>query len=257
MLVGLCSVTFRTLEPTEVIDVAARAGVDVIEWGGDVHVPPAKASPDEAIDRANRVRDETASAGIVPGSYGSYLRTDPPPPDQLVEGVCATARAAGATNLRVWATGDDVEAVAATLGAIATTAFHHGLTVGLEYHPGTRTETAAGAAELLARVSAGDGPGVDTYWQPDPKLSDDDNLQALTTVLPWLRHLHVFRWDRDGGRLPLASGESMWRSALDLVREHDRSFLVSPHRVAFLEFVPDDDPAVLAGEVATLRSWVA
>ena len=36
---GLCSVTFRSLPPREVVRVAAEANLDGIEWGADVHVP--------------------------------------------------------------------------------------------------------------------------------------------------------------------------------------------------------------------------
>ncbi len=37
---GLVSVTFRQLSPEEIVRVAREAGLTVIEWGGDVHVPP-------------------------------------------------------------------------------------------------------------------------------------------------------------------------------------------------------------------------
>ncbi len=39
---GLCSVTFRALPPERIVALAAAAGLDVIEWGGDVHVPPGR-----------------------------------------------------------------------------------------------------------------------------------------------------------------------------------------------------------------------
>ena len=37
---GLLSVTFRHLPFERIIELAAEAGLDGIEWGGDVHVPP-------------------------------------------------------------------------------------------------------------------------------------------------------------------------------------------------------------------------
>ena len=40
ILAGVCSVTFRALSVEEVAQLAASAGVQAIEWGGDVHVPP-------------------------------------------------------------------------------------------------------------------------------------------------------------------------------------------------------------------------
>ena len=36
---GLVSITFRELNPLEIIRLVSKAGLDGIEWGGDVHVP--------------------------------------------------------------------------------------------------------------------------------------------------------------------------------------------------------------------------
>ncbi|NDC87712.1 MAG: sugar phosphate isomerase/epimerase, partial [Bacteroidetes bacterium] len=37
---ALLSITFRSLQAERIIALAAQAGLDGIEWGGDVHVPP-------------------------------------------------------------------------------------------------------------------------------------------------------------------------------------------------------------------------
>ena len=36
---GVCSVTFRNLNVERIIELVVEAGLDGIEWGGDVHVP--------------------------------------------------------------------------------------------------------------------------------------------------------------------------------------------------------------------------
>ena len=36
---GLVSVTFRKLTPEKIIELVSEAGLNAIEWGGDVHVP--------------------------------------------------------------------------------------------------------------------------------------------------------------------------------------------------------------------------
>ena len=64
---GLCSVTFRRLSPGEVVAAAVAAGVDGIEWGADVHVPPG----DRSV--ADEVARWCTDAGIACPSYGSYL----------------------------------------------------------------------------------------------------------------------------------------------------------------------------------------
>jgi hypothetical protein len=36
---GLVSITFRPLDPEEILRLAVQARIETIEWGGDVHVP--------------------------------------------------------------------------------------------------------------------------------------------------------------------------------------------------------------------------
>ena len=64
---GLCSVTFRSLTPQAVIDLAAANGIKAIEWGGDVHVPPGD------LENARQVAARTAETGLSVSSYGSYI----------------------------------------------------------------------------------------------------------------------------------------------------------------------------------------
>ncbi|MEZ5208343.1 MAG: hypothetical protein R2690_15535 [Acidimicrobiales bacterium] len=64
---GLCSVTFRALAVPAVVDLAAEAGLEAIEWGGDVHVPPGD------VRRAAAAAQATLATGLRVGSYGSYL----------------------------------------------------------------------------------------------------------------------------------------------------------------------------------------
>src|SRR4051812_32305936 len=68
---GLCSVTLRRLAVPEVLAAAAAAGLECIEWGGDIHVPPG----DSAL--ARQVGAATADAGLQVASYGSYFRAGP------------------------------------------------------------------------------------------------------------------------------------------------------------------------------------
>jgi 3-dehydroshikimate dehydratase len=228
---GLCSVTFRQLPADEVVALAADAGLEAIEWGADVHVPPG----DERT--AARLRD----AGVPAVSYGSYLQAgtgeDPAP-------VLDTAVALGVPNVRVWARGRDRAAVTADLARITAAADERRLTISLEYHPGTWTETAESTLQLLADV---DAPNLFTYWQPHPGGDDAD----LADVAAHVSHLHVFTWDVDAGRHPLADGEAMWRRALAVPTGRWPG-----RRVAFLEFVRDDEPSQLRADAATLRAWL-
>src|SRR5882757_9894660 len=64
---GLCSVTLRAHPPDEVLAVARSGGLEVIEWGGDVHVPVGD------LGRAREVGARTEYAGLEVCSYGSYF----------------------------------------------------------------------------------------------------------------------------------------------------------------------------------------
>ncbi|HVM10599.1 MAG TPA: sugar phosphate isomerase/epimerase [Acidimicrobiales bacterium] len=239
MLAGVCSVTFRHLGVDEVIEVVGASGLDAIEWGADVHLPPGDLTEAEALRR------RACDAGVVSASYGSYLqpgRSDPAEEAFVLE----TAKALGAPMVRVWARGSDRSAVVEGLARVAGAAHALDLTVALEYHPGTYTETAASTLALLADVGA---PNLLTHWQPDPELTDEDNLAALEAIAPHLAHLHVFAWEADRSRLDLEAGEQLWTKAFAAADAVDR--------VAFLEFVRNDDVEQFRRDVATLRSWIA
>jgi 3-dehydroshikimate dehydratase len=125
------------------------------------------------------------------------------------------------------------------------------LTVSVEHHPGTLTETTPSTARLLTDVGA---PNLFTYWQPRPGEAPDQLHRELDTLLEDVSHLHVFSWTETNDRLPLAAGAALWRPALGAAATHRGRW--DGHRIAFLEFVRDDDPAQLAADAATLRAWL-
>ncbi len=65
---GLVSVSFRKLPPEQIIALARQAGLQSIEWGGDVHVPP------ENLENARVIGEMTRAAGLSVACYGSYYR---------------------------------------------------------------------------------------------------------------------------------------------------------------------------------------
>ncbi len=261
---GLCSVTLRSLPPSEVIEVAAEAGLEAIEWGGDVHVPPGDVAAAEKVARV------TADAGLVVPSYGSYLRAGSVDVASACRENLDVAQALGATNIRVWtdwATVDGTpterrKAIAADLATIADAAAARAMTVSMEFHAFTLTETAASTLRLLDE--AGMPPNLFTYWQPMDGRPVSESLDELSTVLANLSHLHVFWWRSFDERLPLDDGAQLWRAAFDLIVEQDcagGSEAASPRwpgpRYAFLEFVRGDAPDQLRADSATLRGLLS
>jgi 3-dehydroshikimate dehydratase len=246
---GLCSVTFRHLPVEAVIDAAAAACLQAVEWGADVHVPPGD------LARAEHVRARCADHGLACPSYGSYYFAGTSAADEL-DPILATAQALGATTVRVWAPGDPRpehwDAGAPVIDALAhacDTAAGLDLTIAMEFHPGTLTESARSTREVLAEV---DRSNLRTYWQPVPGARHLHALTELDPVLHRLEHLHVFSWEADSSRLPLAAHETLWRRVLAKVAaQHD-----DRQAYAYLEFVENDSPEALARDAAALRSWL-
>ncbi|MFJ4877169.1 sugar phosphate isomerase/epimerase family protein [Streptomyces sp. NPDC088745] len=240
---GLCSVTFRRLPAAEVAGCAARAGLEAVEWGADVHAPPGEPATVRAV------REATDRHGLVCCSYGSYFRASP----GEAAGFPAVARAAvllGAPRIRVWAGGtgsaatapDARRTTAAGLREAARIAADHGLELATEFHMGTLTDTVASTVRLLDEVGA---DNVRTYWQPPLDTPDEEALAGLAELGDRVTAVHVFSWWPGNSRLPLAAREDLWSAALRRVNGRGIE--------ALLEFVPGDDPAVLAREAATLR----
>jgi hypothetical protein len=230
-------VTLRALSIEGVVGAAAAAGLEAVEWGADVHVPPG----DRAA--AERAREASARAGLAVASYGSYFRAGDP-----LDGFAAvleSARALGAPRIRIWAgrvgsaAATAAERAAVTEGVRAAAELAGDVEVAVEFHGGTLTDEPASAVALLQAA----GPAR-TYWQPPQGAPDAVALAGLRAVLPWLSAVHVFAWWPRVERHPLAERAALWREALALAGDVD----------ALLEFVPDDDPAVLPREAATLRA---
>lgn len=252
IVAGLCSITLRALTAEEVIVAAAAAGVGGIEWGADVHVRPGEVVAAAAVARRSR------DAGIEVASYGSYLGVAGPDADVEVERVLDTAEALGTDTVRIWTalgvTPDSPSLDRARgrdhTATLADAAAARGVTLALEFHPGTLTHTAADTVALLTDLRR---PNLRTHWQPDPSLPPGSALDELRTVLPHLASLHVFAWGPSGidDRRPLAEGHDLWPAALALAASDG----VGP-RYALCEYVRDDHPDQLIRDVIMLQGWI-
>ncbi len=245
---GLVSVTFRALAPEQIVALVSRAGLEAIEWGGDVHVPHGD------IKTAQAVRRMTLDAGLQIPSYGSYTRVGERAAVPF-EAVLETAVALGAPVIRVWAgTRGSGEADVGTWTRviddslrIAALAASAGLRIAYEYHGNTLTDTDAAAQRLLGAV---DHPAVGTYWQLREAVPLDEQLAGLRAVLPRLDHLHV-QASQEGARAPLATMVETWQAILATVGETGRA------HCAMIEFVRGDSPEQFLEDAAVLRQMVS
>lgn len=229
---GLCSVTLRACSIEEVVAIAAGAGLECIEWGADVHVPPGD------LEAAAQAREATERAGLRVASYGSYWRCAGP-----FGPVLASARELGAPRVRIWA-GDtgSREATPAQRAAIAAAAraAARDIPMGFELHGGTLTDDLDSALALVA------GTGVPCYWQPPQDVPDAEALDGLRR-LPDVPAVHVFSWWPGSTRLRLRERAELWRAVFGTFTAGD----------ALLEFVPGDDPALVAEEAEACRALLS
>lgn len=251
---GLVSITFRQLTAKELCRAAAEAGLEGIEWGGDVHVPVGQ------LDTAAQVAGLTRDHGLAVAAYGSYHRlgvSDSEDWGQTVE----TAEALGAGIIRVWcgnvgsAEADDAarQRVIDAAQRAAEVAAAAGISIACEWHGNTLTDTAASAQSLFDAV---DHPAFRTYWQPHKRMAKDACLVDMDAALPRLVGLHAFQWHVETvERQALAKGDAIWPAYLRKALTCSR--LTGGGEIfALLEFVRDNDPAHLAADAQTLRRWL-
>jgi 3-dehydroshikimate dehydratase len=248
LIPGLVSITFRPLHPQEIIQLVIRSGVQSIEWGGDIHVPPGD------VARARDVGRWTREAGLMVAAYGSYYRLADSHPDAVsFERVLASAVALGAPTIRVWAgSRGSVDHSAAERRQviddalrIAEMAATSGITISLEYHGGTLTDSRSSVQALLRELSH---PNIEFLWQPTNGEPVDACATRLLDVLPRLRNVHVFYWwPTAAERHPLIEGAGRWQTYIEIVRESGRD-------VDFLlEFTMNDSPEQFLADALTLR----
>lgn len=243
---GLTSITLRQLSVDEVINVAKQAKLDGIEWGSDLHVPEG----DFAL--AADVRQRTEAAGLTVCSYGSYYRCDNEAGDFVP--FLNTAIALGANVVRVWAGRKDSDVanseyrneVASALKAAVELATANDVTVALEYHGNTLTDTQASAHQLLEEVGA---PQLKLYWQPRTGGEFENDLIELNAALPHLSHIHAFHWGKGGwkDRLPFADGKTSWLNFLTIAQE------AKGDRFVIFEFTRNDAPENLLEDAKALH----
>ena len=90
---GLCSVTFRKKSAAQVIEIAKKAGINYIEWGGDVHITNK--------EEARIVKSICDNENIKISSYGSYFNSAEFDKKKW-EQVCEIAKAMDAKSVRIW-----------------------------------------------------------------------------------------------------------------------------------------------------------
>ncbi|MDT3318076.1 TIM barrel protein [Microbacterium sp. KSW4-11] len=246
---GLCSVTYRNLNTAAVGELARQAHLHAVEWGTDIHVPLGDVAAQE------RIKAIAAADGPAVAALGTYFRADPSSPPEEIPAIVAAAHRTGAPRVRVWA-GDRSPAdatdryrshVADKVRELADLASitNPELTVGLELHDGTLTDTEQAALRFLDEV---DRPNVGSYWQPRIGVDATEAVAGLRLIDDQVVAVHAFSWWPSYERHTLSARPTLWRQAFEHLSSQGRPLDV------LIEFVPDDNPTILAREATALRT---
>ena len=239
---GLVSVSFRKLSCEELIKLTAESRLSCIEWGSDVHVLPGDAVC------ARRVEKMMADNGLFTSSYGSYFRAGVSDTDSFLKCVesCILLKS---PTIRVWAgtLGPRQEknrsAVAASLAGCCEKAAQNALTVTLECHQGTLTETEDSALLLLREVGH---PALRLSWQPKVGGVENENGRYLASAVPYLETIHCYHRSNDNLCQALEAGKDEWKHYLDIAAKSGRDIPV------LLEFFKDDSVEQFKQDAAVL-----
>ena len=241
---GIVSISFRDRSPEQILTAASEAGLDAVEWGGDIHVPHGD------LEAARLVRELSAAFDTEIAEYGSYYaigKSDP----SLFEDILNTARDLGTNVIRVWAhqgkpsdSFDEEEYQACVADAKRICAMAGDITVALECHPNTLTDEYHTELKFIRDVGC---DNLKTFWQPNQHRPVDYNLDSIRALLPYIVSVHVYSWKRKE-RLPLAALESDWLQYIELLSAKDLNYM--------LEFMHDGNIETLKETAATLKKWL-
>lgn len=243
---GLVSISFRNLSSDKLVEMTAKAGLDGIEWGGDVHVPHGNTV------EAGRVRELCNKKGIDCPSYGSYYKVGEYPyyMEEFQKSIdCASVL--GCSDIRVWAgalptvesNNNHFMKISDELSRICDMASDYEMGIALEYHANTLTDNADDTLKLLEAVKR---DNLSTYWQPPVNKTPEENLRDIDLLNGCISNIHTFTWyGRE--RQELMKGYGNWVNYLKQIED-------GKDRYCLLEFIKDDSIEGFYRDALTLRT---
>ncbi len=241
---GLCSVTFRKKTAEEVVEIAKKAGVGYIEWGGDVHV--------KSIDGARKAKELCDNAGIKISSYGSYFNCADYDENKWI-GVCKIAKEMSAASVRVWlgkkdsekTSDSEYESLIINTKKMCDIAAEYGLTVCPECHGNTYNNNTDAFLRFAGELNK---DNFKTYFQSRYFRMDYD-LDRIDRTFDFTENVHVSYRD--------LKREQMFR-------KKDKNYLDTLLRkliekqfdgIVMVEFVERDSEKVFYRDVEKLKSY--
>lgn len=239
---GFTSVTFRKLSREEICIAAKENGIEFIEWGGDVHLPP---DDEKALSDVLGLQKKY---GIKAMSYGSYYRIGQKD-YELFDKILYTAEKIGCKRIRLWlgtqsSDKTDKELFDSLVGetrVLCDKAEEKDIVISFEFHEGTFNDNGKSSVEFLKAVNRDNAA---TYWQPLRVKGDFENLEA---VAPYVNGVHVFNWGKLGVRHSLSKGEKDWKKYISHLEKNGNN------TDYILEFVKGDSLLQFRKDVETAK----
>ncbi len=187
MQIGFTTTTFRNIRNIEkIIEIAIDAGIDCIEWGGDIHV--------KDVETAKRVKKLCDDAKIIISSYGSYYRIGSCDNKEW-QRICEIASAMGAKSVRVWLGKADSEKtddstytkLVEDAKAICNAASEYGLTVCPECHDNTYNNNTDAFLKIKNDIAC---DNFRTYFQSRYRKKAYD-LDRIERTCPYIENVHI------------------------------------------------------------------
>ena len=248
---GVTSSTLRQYAYRNFIRHVVKTELSCIEWGSDIHVPYSDTG------KAAEVAVEMALHKLAVSSYGTYYRLGWLHEASLFDMILDIARTLGAPMLRVWGGGIAGKYVGAEMRRemvgdaleISAAAKKSGISISLEYHQESITDTAENALSFINEVRSGGGENIYLYWQPRPLLGFSENKRELAQVLPFLSNIHVQACE-GSARLLLREHSARWREYIKIIKDGGgkHNFL--------LELTKDDRPDFFIEDAKELAGWL-
>lgn len=239
---GLVSVSFRQYSPQEILSAMKKTKLSCIEWGSDIHAPY------KDTQRLYELAVLQKEYDIFCCSYGTYFRLGGDDTAEL-EDYANAAKILGTNLLRIWCgdkgaqlySKDEKKLLFEEAKKAARIAKALGVTLCMECHNNTYTETIDGALELMSTVNS---QSFRMYWQPNQFKSTDVNIEYAKLISPYVKNIHVFNWEREN-KYPLCRALDVWKGYL--------SCFNTPKNL-LLEFIPDGKIESLEDEASALFS---
>ncbi len=247
MRLGFTTVTFRQKSVEEIFALAKENEIDLIEWGGDIHLPY-----DDPL-ALEQVLEGQEKFGIRSLSYGSYYKTGEEDFEKF-EAICKTAKVTGAKIVRIWLGGrpgalytqKTFARMIAELEKLCSMAQEYKLTVAAEYHQNTYNDNLKNALRVLESCRA---ENYKTYWQPQGNEKKD--LESLKALLDHIVVVHVFNWSSFNLRYPFCEKPERWQRFFEIISTSKRNIPL------IMEFVRGDCPKQFAKDVECIRKMIA